>query len=44
MMKIYLNKLFNGADLFAQIDNTPSTEGQMWNLMKIAQAISEKNA
>ena len=26
---------FNGAESFEQIDNTPSTEGPMWNLMKI---------
>ena len=27
---------------FGQIDTTPSTEGPMWNLMKIGQAVSEK--
>ena len=32
--------LFN--DAFEQIDNTSSTEGLMWNLVKIGQAVSEK--
>ena len=32
--------LFN--EPFEQIDNTPSTEGQTWNLVKIGQANSEK--
>ena len=26
---------FNGAEQFGQIDDTPSTEGPMWNLVKI---------
>ena len=34
--------LFSDAELFEQIDNTLSTEGPMWNLVKIAQAVSEK--
>ena len=34
--------LFNNAEPFEQIDNTPSTEGPMWNLVKIGQAVSEK--
>ena len=34
--------LFNGAVPFEQIIFTLSTEGPMWNLMKIAQAVSEK--
>ena len=34
--------LFNGAKLFEQILNTLSTEGPMWNLVKIARAVSEK--
>ena len=34
--------LFNGAEPFEQIVNIPSTEGPMWNLMKIGQAVSEK--
>ena len=33
--------LFNGAEPFEQIDNTPSTEGSMWNLMKNGHAVSE---
>ena len=32
----------NGADPFEQIVNTLSTEGTMWNQVKIAQMISEK--
>ena len=35
--------LFNDAELFEQIDNTPSTEGPVWNLVKNGQALSEKN-
>ena len=31
--------LFNGAEPFKQILNTLSTEGPMWNLVKIAQAV-----
>ena len=34
--------LFYGAEPFEQIVNTPSTEGPMWNLVKIGLAISEK--
>ena len=34
--------LFSNAEPIEQIDNTPSTEGHMWNLMKISQAVSEK--
>ena len=34
--------LFANAERFEQIDNTPSTEGPMWNLLKIGQAVSEK--
>ena len=34
--------LFNGTELFKQNWNTLSTEGPMWNLVKIAQAVSEK--
>ena len=34
--------LFNGAQPFEQIVNIPSTEGPMWNLVKIGQAVSEK--
>ena len=30
--------LFNDAELFEQTDNTPSTKGTMWNLLKIDQA------
>ena len=33
--------LFNGTEPFEQIGNTLSTEGPMWNLVKIAQAVSE---
>ena len=33
---------FNGAEPFDLIVNTLSTEGPMWNLMKIVQAVSEK--
>ena len=34
--------LFNNAEPFEQIDNMPSTEGPMWNLEKISQAVSER--
>ena len=34
--------LFNGTEPFEQIGNTLSTEGPMYNLVKIAQAVSEK--
>ena len=34
--------LFNGVESFEQIVNTISTESPMWNLVKLAQAISEK--
>ena len=34
--------LINGAEPFEQIDDTPLTEGTMWNLVKIGQAVSEK--
>ena len=34
--------LFNGTEPFEQIGNTLSTGGPMWNLMKIAQAVSVK--
>ena len=34
--------LLSGAKPFEQIVNTISTEGPLWNLVKIAQAISEK--
>ena len=34
--------LFNDADLFEQINYTPSTEGLKWNLVIIGQAVSEK--
>ena len=34
--------LFNCAKLFELIDNIPSTEGPMWNLVKIRRAVSEK--
>ena len=36
--------LFNCPEPFEQTGNTLSTEGPMWNLVKIAQAISEKKA
>ena len=32
--------LFNGAEPLEQIVNIPSTEGPMWNLVKIDQAVS----
>ena len=34
--------VLNGTEPFEQIGNTLSTDGPMWNLVKIAQAISEK--
>ena len=34
--------LFDGAEPFEQIGNILLTEGPMWNLVKIAQAVSEK--
>ena len=34
--------LFNDSESFEQIDNTHSTEGLMWNLVNIGQAITEK--
>ena len=34
--------LFNDAKPFEQIDNTPLTDGPMWNLVKIRQTVSEK--
>ena len=34
--------LFNDAKRFEQIDNTPLKEGQVWNLVKIGPAVSEK--
>ena len=34
--------LLNGAEPFEQIGNTLSTERHMWNLVKIAQAVSQK--
>ena len=34
--------LFDGAEPFEQIGNTLLTEGPMWNLVKIAQMVSEK--
>ena len=34
--------LFDNAEPFEQIDNTLLTEGPMWNLMKIGQAVSQK--
>ena len=33
--------VFNGAEPFEQIVNIPSTEGPMWNLKKMGQAVSE---
>ena len=33
--------LFCDAKPFEQIDNAPSTEGQIWNLVKIDQAVEE---
>ena len=34
--------LFRDAKPFEQIINKPSTEGPMWNLVKIGQMVSEK--
>ena len=34
--------MFNDAEPFEQIDNTPLTEGPMWNLLNIGPAVSEK--
>ena len=34
--------LFNDAEWFEQIDNTPSTEVLMWYLVKTGQAVLEK--
>ena len=34
--------LFNDAELFEQIDNSPSTEGPMWTLVKIGQSADSK--
>ena len=34
--------LFNDAEQFEQIDNTPSTIGPMQNPLKIGHAVSEK--
>ena len=36
--------LFKNAEPFEQIGNTPSTEGQMLNLVKSGHAVSEKKA
>ena len=36
--------LFNDAELFEHIDNTSSTDGLMWNLVKTGQAISDQPA
>ena len=36
--------LFNGAEPLEQIVNILSIEGPMWNLVKIAQAVSEQKA
>ena len=33
--------LFNHAEWFEQIDNMPSTEGQLWYLVKFGQAVLE---
>ena len=35
--------LFNDAEWFEQINNMPSTEGPKCNLLKIGQAVSEKD-
>ena len=35
--------LFSSAEPFEQIDNIPSTKGPMKNLVKIGQAVSEKD-
>ena len=34
--------LFNDAESFKQIDTSPSTEGQMWNLVKIGQSFHRR--
>ena len=34
--------LFGGGEPFEQIVNIPSTEGPIWNLVKIGHAVSEK--
>ena len=34
--------LFNDAEPFEQSVNIPSTEGPMWNLVKIGQSVLEK--
>ena len=34
--------LFNGVEPFEQIVNIPSTEGPMWNLMKIGQRFQRR--
>ena len=34
--------LFNDAESFKQIDNTPSTEDPMWNLVIIGQAFQRR--
>ena len=34
--------MFNGAEPFEKIVNTPSKEGPMWNLVKIGQLVSKK--
>ena len=34
--------LFKSSEPFEQIVNTPSTDGPMWNLVKMGQAVSEK--
>ena len=34
--------LFNHAERFEHINNTPSTEGPMWYMVKIGQAVLEK--
>ena len=34
--------LFNDAETFEIIDNAPSTESPIWNLVKVGQAVSEK--
>ena len=33
--------VFSSAEPFKQIANTLSTEGPMWNMVKIAQVVSE---
>ena len=37
-----VDTLFNDAESFEQIDNTPSTESPMWNLIIIGQTVLEK--